>query len=188
VHSLTIGERIKRIREFRKLTQKEVGLAVGFPENSAAIRIAQYESNTRVPKKETIHELARVLNCYYVAIYDGSDLGFAERTMQHFFWLEELLGNALHIFKLDKYHDTSDNRIISGQYNDFNYPSVTPPIAISLNYNVINEFMDEWSTRYKEYYSGDITYEEYFEWKINWPFTCDDGGRFEPSYQWRKAK
>lgn len=29
---------------------------------------------------------------------------------------------------------------------------------------------------------------EYFEWKLNWPYTCDDGERFQPSIHWRKSR
>ena len=36
--------------------------------------------------------------------------------------------------------------------------------------------------------SGEITRDEYFEWKINWPYTCDDCEKFEPKKQWRSAK
>ena len=36
--------------------------------------------------------------------------------------------------------------------------------------------------------SGEITRDEYFEWKINWPYTCDDCGKFEPKKQCRSAK
>ena len=36
--------------------------------------------------------------------------------------------------------------------------------------------------------SGEITRDEYFEWKINWLYTCDDCGKFEPKKQWRSAK
>ena len=32
---------------------------------------------------------------------------------------------------------------------------------------------------------GKITRDEYFEWKINWPQTCDGCGKFEPEKQWR---
>ena len=72
-------------------------------------------------------------------------------------------------------------------YNDYQYGGVFPPIAIALNYNQINDFMREWAIRFQELSDKAITREEYFEWKINWPFTCDDGGRFEPSINWRKA-
>ena len=33
--------------------------------------------------------------------------------------------------------------------------------------------------------SGKITRDEYFEWKINWPQTCDGCGKYEPKKQWR---
>ena len=32
---MAVGDRIKRIRNFRKMTMKELGMAVGFDENSA---------------------------------------------------------------------------------------------------------------------------------------------------------
>ena len=48
---MAVGDRIKRIRNFRKMTMKELGMAVGFDENSADVRIAQYENNSRKPKE-----------------------------------------------------------------------------------------------------------------------------------------
>jgi hypothetical protein len=32
------------------------------------------------------------------------------------------------------------------------------------------------------------TREEYQEWKLNWPQTADDCGKFTPARQWRKSK
>ena len=49
---MTVGEKIKKIRTFRGMTQKELGLAIGFEEKGADNRIAQYETNYRVPKRE----------------------------------------------------------------------------------------------------------------------------------------
>ncbi len=50
---MAVGDRIKRARNLRGMTQKELGIAIGFEEKSADIRIAQYESNTRTPKEES---------------------------------------------------------------------------------------------------------------------------------------
>lgn len=47
--------------------------------------------------------------------------------------------------------------------------------------------MREWAMHFQELTDKEFTCEEYFELKTNWPFTCDDGGRFEPSVHWRKA-
>ena len=35
--------------------------------------------------------------------------------------------------------------------------------------------------------SGKITRDEYYEWKINWPQTCDGCGKYEPKRQWQSA-
>ena len=59
---MTIGERIKRIRTKRGMTQKEFGLALGFPARSADVRIAQYESGIRKPKDDLIAQMAAVLH------------------------------------------------------------------------------------------------------------------------------
>lgn len=32
----------------------------------------------------------------------------------------------------------------------------------------------------EELKSSEITRDQYFEWKINWPQTCDGCGKFEP--------
>ena len=47
---MAIGERIRYFRNKRGMTQKYLGTAVGFPEKSADVRLAQYESGTRSPK------------------------------------------------------------------------------------------------------------------------------------------
>ena len=57
-----IGEKIKKIRIKNCLTQKQLGILVGFSESNADIRIAQYESGTRVPKEELMEKIAEVLN------------------------------------------------------------------------------------------------------------------------------
>ena len=185
---MQINERIKRIREYRNMTQKELGIALGGAERSAAVRVGQYETGARVPKKESAIALSKVLRCNYINFYDGTYLGNAERIMANFFWLEELIGDSIYVFQLQKYNDKSDKRSVYGMFNDYQYDGIYPPVAIALNYTLINDFMREWAFRFQELQSKEITREEYFEWKINWPFTCDDGGRFEPSINWRKAK
>lgn len=52
------GERIKNIRKMRGFTQKELGLAAGFDEATADIRIAQYESDNRTPKTNLLSAFA----------------------------------------------------------------------------------------------------------------------------------
>ena len=49
---MAIGERIRFFRNLRGMTQKYLGQMVGFPEKTADIRMAQYESGSRSPKAE----------------------------------------------------------------------------------------------------------------------------------------
>ena len=51
---MAIGERIHYFRLLRGMTQKQLGNAVGFTENTADVRIAQYESGVRTPKAEIV--------------------------------------------------------------------------------------------------------------------------------------
>ena len=41
---MAIGERIHFFRTLRGMTQKYLGMALGFPEKSADVRLAQYEN------------------------------------------------------------------------------------------------------------------------------------------------
>ncbi len=67
---MAIGERIKRVRNLRKLTQKELGLALGLDENTADVRVAQYESNTRTPKTDLLKRIAKILDVNYRSLYE----------------------------------------------------------------------------------------------------------------------
>ena len=59
--SMAIGERIHFFRTMRGMTQKYLGLAVGFPERSADVRLAQYETGSALLSYEKLQEL----NCKF---------------------------------------------------------------------------------------------------------------------------
>ena len=59
------------------------------------------------------------------------------------------------------------------------------PVCMWFDYGILNDFLKEWVVRKDELKSGKITRDEYFEWKINWPYTCDGCGEFDPKKQWR---
>ena len=50
------------------MTQKYLGTAIGFPEKTADIRLAQYEAGTRTPKADLIEKLAKVLDVCPIAL------------------------------------------------------------------------------------------------------------------------
>jgi len=58
---LNVGKRIKRFRISCGMTQKALGIAVGFPQETADVRIAQYESGARTPKQNLLRQMAKAL-------------------------------------------------------------------------------------------------------------------------------
>ena len=59
---MAIGERIHFFRILRGMTQKYLGMALGFPEKSADVRLAQYENGSRTPKADLTDALAQALD------------------------------------------------------------------------------------------------------------------------------
>ena len=190
---MTVGEKIKTIRTFRGMTQRELGLAVGFPEKNADNRIAQYETDYRVPRKEMLDKIAFALhaNCLnFYSIYERA--GAAEDIMRTLFWLEESNMGRVQLVQTtpNTLPEKHDDRLRAIEDTTFHYnPSddwpVCPPVAIYFDC-IVDSFMREWLVRQQEYRAGEITREEYFEWKLNWPDTCDDLGKVTPTIQWRK--
>lgn len=58
---ITFGRKLKHLRQKNHLTQKELGIAVGFQENCADVRIAQYEIDSRTPKEDLMKLFASTL-------------------------------------------------------------------------------------------------------------------------------
>lgn len=58
---LNTGMRIRHFHILRGMTQKALGIAVGFPQDSADVRIAQYESGARTPKRNMLCQMAKAL-------------------------------------------------------------------------------------------------------------------------------
>ena len=60
------GKTLKHCRKQLGLTQKELGILMGFPEHNADVRIAQYESGKRRAKMKIIRKLSEILGiCKY---------------------------------------------------------------------------------------------------------------------------
>ena len=55
---MAIGQRIKFFRNRKGFTQKQLGEMLGFHGKSSDVRMAQYESEARIPKQELIKEMA----------------------------------------------------------------------------------------------------------------------------------
>lgn len=58
---LNMGMRIRHFRILRGMTQKALGMAVGFPQDNADVRIAQYESGVKTLKQNLLCQMALAL-------------------------------------------------------------------------------------------------------------------------------
>lgn len=168
---MSIGERIKKARVFRGMTQKELGIAVGFNEKNADVRIAQYESNTRRPKDNLLYKMADVLDVGFFALYEPRQYN-AESIMYSLFDQ----GNDPMRVQLEEVLTT----------NGLQRPQKR--IAIIYNYDHLDEYLREWKLRREQVLNHTITVEEYTEWVVNWPDTSDVFVD-EPNYRdWKKTE
>ena len=146
---MAIGERIKRIRNFRKMTQSQLGEAVGLSD----VRIRQYEIGNRTPKDDMIQELAKALDCNYRSISEPS-LYAAEDVMYALFELDEHYNMA--------FYEVTDSE-----------DSAEKHIAVGFDYSLLDDFLNTWKKKKEDLADGRISKEDYFEWKINWPHKED---------------
>lgn len=146
---LAIGDKIKKIRIKREMTQKELGLAIGFNERTADIRMAQYESGTRVPKQVVILKIAEALKVnpdYLMA----PSLTKTEEIIHTLIYLDEY--NQLKM-QADKYTTQEGENLKT----------------IKLSMEALDMYLEEWYDKKKALENNEITQDEYYEWKINWP-------------------
>ena len=92
---MAIGERIHFFRTLRSVTQKYLGMAIGFPERSADVRLAQYENGTRSPKADITAVLANALDVSPDAL-NVPDIDSEIGLMHTLFTLEDCYVNCTH--------------------------------------------------------------------------------------------
>lgn len=91
IKGCTFGKRLRILRKYRGLTQKQLGLKMGFPAPSAEIRVAQYECSHRYPKQAVIEQFAKVLHVDPTALLSNA-VGNEDDLLQSLFWTEEICG------------------------------------------------------------------------------------------------
>ena len=143
---MTVGQRLKRFRTRRGLTQKQLGLAVGFDNRTADIRIAQYETGTRKPKGKYIEKLAAIVGVQPSAL-EIPEIDNFESLFQLLFALEDEYG-----LKISK--------------DEYGTPCLVPDI-----YNRASHYdrFRAWYTKAEQLKNGEITQEQYDDWRYQYP-------------------
>lgn len=144
---MAIGERIRFIRNLRGMTQKYLGIAVGFQEKTADIRMAQYESGTRTPKADLTNTLSKVLEVSPLAL-SVPDIDSEQGLMHTLFALEDLYGIKA---------EQTENGV------SLNFENCKMASASVL------KMLSVWAAEAEKYRNGEISKDQYDEWRYNFP-------------------
>lgn len=85
------------------MTQAELGAALGWGDKGAN-RLAQYETNYRVPRKDLVTEMAKILDVNPLALHEPTIMDASE-LMEILFWIDEFNPAAINLFQLETYPD-----------------------------------------------------------------------------------
>ena len=145
---MAIGERIHFFRTMRGMTQKYLGMALGFPEKSADVRLTQYENGSRTPKADMTAALAQVLDVSPKAL-DVPDIDSYTGLMHTLFTLEDRYG---------LYVDEMDGEIC---------------LKVNVRKNKdaaqLHEMLCAWRQVAALLKAGEITQDEYDRWRYRYP-------------------
>ena len=156
---MAIGERIHFFRILRGMTQKYLGTIVGFPERSADVRLAQYETGTRKPKAELTAALAQALDVSPHAL-DVPDIDSYIGLMHTLFTLEDLYGLTV---------SEADGEICLKVNKEK-----------GKNAHELLKMLYAWKERADKLSSEEISREEYDNWRYHYP-------KFDTTQRWAKV-
>lgn len=155
---MAIGERIHFFRTMRGMTQKYLGMLLGFPEKSADVRLAQYETGARTPKADLTASLANALGVSPQALA-VPDIDSYTGLMHTLFTLEDRYG-----LTVDELDGEVCLRVIVRQSKD----------AARLH-----EMLCSWRQVAAMLKVGEISQEDYNCWRYRYP-------EFDASQRWVK--
>lgn len=156
---MAIGERIHFFRILRGMTQKYLGMIVGFPERSADVRLAQYETGTRKPKAELTAALAQALDVSPHAL-DVPDIDSYIGLMHTLFTLEDLYGLTV---------SESDGEIC-----------LKVDTSKGKDAHELQKMLYAWKKQADKLSSEEISKDKYDEWRYHYP-------EFDTAQVWAKV-
>lgn len=134
---MTIGEKIKKVRSLRGLTQKELGLLIGL----SNIRVQQYESGYRIPQGKIMKDICDALEvseCFFVNHHMETE----EDIIQLLFDLGRSC--SMEVIQIDE-----KNNIYGILFKD----------------NIVNEGVKKWYEKRKLMKSGELSENDYALWQ-----------------------
>ena len=145
---MAIGERIHFLRTLRGMTQKYLGVMVGFPEKSADVRLAQYETGARTPKADLTASLANALDVSPQALA-VPDIDSYIGLMHTLFTLEDRYGLQI---------DEADGEVC-----------LKVDVRKNKDAARLHEMLCAWRQAAAMLKAGEITQEEYDRWRYRYP-------------------
>ena len=145
---MAIGERIRFFRILRGMTQKQLGMLMGFPERSSDVRMAQYEAGARTPKADLTAALAKELDVSPQAL-NVPDIDSYTGLMHTLFTLEDIYGLTIE-------GEEGDIRL---RVNPFKGKDAAE----------LNQMLHSWLQQANLLRSGEITQKEYDRWRHYYP-------------------
>ena len=130
------------------MTQKYLGTVVGFPEKTADIRMAQYESGSRTPKADLTNKLAEVFEISPQAL-SVPDIDSYIGLMHTLFTLEDRYGLTI---------EKTENGV-----------SICADPKKGTDAAELSEMLNAWAEQSEKYHNGDINRDEYDKWRYNYP-------------------
>lgn len=146
--TMAIGERIHFFRTMRGMTQKYLGMLLGFPEKSADVRLAQYETGARTPKADLTASLANVLGVSPLAL-SVPDIDSYLGLMHTLFTLEDRYGLTI---------DELDGEVC-----------LRVNVRHSKDAARLHEMLCSWRQAAAMLKAGEISREDYDRWRYRYP-------------------
>ena len=143
---MTLGSRIRDFRRKAGMTQRELGIAVGFSPLTADVRIAQYENGGRKPKTGILGNLAAVFGISTAAL-NVPNIENRATLMQTLFALEDR-------YKLKPIRIYGETVLCVDALNGFEGEG-------------LNDLLDEWQRQLAKLERDEITQTEYDHWRYN---------------------
>ena len=145
---MAFGKRIKFFRNRKGMKQKELGELLGFLGKTSDVRVAQYETEARTPKADLVKEMAQIFGVSPRAI-NVPNIDSYLGLMHTLFALEDMYGLKV--------------KNVDGQ------PHLCLDSSISAPGSSVDEMLRAWMEQSDKLENGEISKEEYDEWRYKYP-------------------